>query len=328
MYGSETWAAPPTVMERLDCTELLRRLLGYFWPRICHNEDLYAETDVTEVVKEDLRTLGMDRHFRRDVRFLRIWNSDEWIDSVQAPAEDREGWAELCPRTAHFGEDAGNQAMTSARRLSQGIAKLTWYENPRKDVESGLQITETSMVRSNPLVVQGSREGNLRVEQACEETSLKAPYHESDVVRESEGKARNGVVDYGVKDRRDKRNHPISRSTTIYPSPAFTADSLTTSDSWYATFNLRHFARGRVHEAEIGVYMGIFRLSKLCYYWSTEPVLAAPVVSKIMIRHRQGESNLENPLDLVMLPSSVADAAVLEPMDGHLDQDRDLYTDN
>ncbi|ETN86023.1 hypothetical protein NECAME_06098 [Necator americanus] len=76
------------------------------------------------------------------------------------------------------------------------------------------------------------------------------------------------------------------------------------------------------------MYMGIFRLSELCYYWSTEPVLATPVVSKIMIRHRQGESNLENPLDLVMLPSSVADAAVLEPMDGHLDQDRDLYTDN
>ncbi|KAK6739533.1 hypothetical protein RB195_008184 [Necator americanus] len=30
MYGSEIWAAPSTVMERLDCTErkLLRRLLG------------------------------------------------------------------------------------------------------------------------------------------------------------------------------------------------------------------------------------------------------------------------------------------------------------
>ncbi|KAK6757561.1 hypothetical protein RB195_015398 [Necator americanus] len=48
MYGSETWAAPSTVMEKLDCTErkLLRRLLGYFWPRVCHNENLYAEIDV------------------------------------------------------------------------------------------------------------------------------------------------------------------------------------------------------------------------------------------------------------------------------------------
>ncbi|KAK6757124.1 hypothetical protein RB195_015131 [Necator americanus] len=48
MYGSETWAAPSTVMERLDYTErkLLRRLLGYFWPRVCHNEDLNAEIDV------------------------------------------------------------------------------------------------------------------------------------------------------------------------------------------------------------------------------------------------------------------------------------------
>ncbi|KAK6741209.1 hypothetical protein RB195_009209 [Necator americanus] len=133
MYESETMAAPSTVMERLDCTERkLIRLLGSFWPRVCHNEDLYAEIDVvyrrmtrgryqhlappskaakvnrlrffghisrrpadrlvqrvlksssgsswkkppgrkrnfwTEVVKEDLRTLGVDRQFRRDVRF-------------------------------------------------------------------------------------------------------------------------------------------------------------------------------------------------------------------------------------------------------------------
>ncbi|KAK6735133.1 hypothetical protein RB195_018367 [Necator americanus] len=63
----------------------------------------------TEVVKEDLRTLGVDRQFRRDVRFRRTWNSDEWIDSVHDLAEDREGWAELCLRTAHLGEDAGNR---------------------------------------------------------------------------------------------------------------------------------------------------------------------------------------------------------------------------
>ncbi|KAK6734131.1 hypothetical protein RB195_017732 [Necator americanus] len=82
-------------MERLDCPQrkLLRRLLGYFWPR------------------ETGRSLcsSVDRQFRRDVRFRRIWNSDEWIDSVQALAEDREGWAELCSRTAHLGEDAANR---------------------------------------------------------------------------------------------------------------------------------------------------------------------------------------------------------------------------
>ncbi|KAK6762241.1 hypothetical protein RB195_023090 [Necator americanus] len=175
IYGSETWAAPSTVTERLDCTErkLLRRLLGYFWPTVCHNDDLYAETNVvyrrmtrgryqhlapsskvtkvnrfrffghilrrpadclvqralrslsgslswtktpgrkrkfwTKVVKEDLRTLDVDRQFRRDVRFRRIWNGDEWIDSAQTLAEDREGWAELCSTTAHLGEDAGNR---------------------------------------------------------------------------------------------------------------------------------------------------------------------------------------------------------------------------
>ncbi|KAK6762805.1 hypothetical protein RB195_023491 [Necator americanus] len=37
--------------------------------------------------------------------FLEIWNSDEWIDSVQALAEDRESWAELFSGTAHLGED-------------------------------------------------------------------------------------------------------------------------------------------------------------------------------------------------------------------------------
>ncbi|KAK6760288.1 hypothetical protein RB195_021678 [Necator americanus] len=151
VHGSETLAAPSTVMGRLDCTErkLLRRLLGYFWPRVCHNGELYAEVDVvyrritrgryqhlappskmatenhlgslgniirrpansfvqrvltilsgsswspgrkrklwTEVMKEDLRTLGVERQFRQDVRFRRIWYSDEWIDFVQVLAED------------------------------------------------------------------------------------------------------------------------------------------------------------------------------------------------------------------------------------------------
>ncbi|KAK6762484.1 hypothetical protein RB195_023273 [Necator americanus] len=155
MYGSETWAAPPTVMERLDCTErkLLRLLLGYFWPRVCYNVELCVEVDMvyrrmargkrqrkhvtrksspllwsyikeigrspcstsseeleeatwpkTDVVKEDLRTLGVDRQFRRDVRFRRMWNSDEWIDSVQALAEDREGWAERMATTEQLSD--------------------------------------------------------------------------------------------------------------------------------------------------------------------------------------------------------------------------------
>ncbi|KAK6765542.1 hypothetical protein RB195_025448 [Necator americanus] len=182
MYGSETWVAPSRVMEKLDCTErkLLRRLIGYFRPRVCHNEDLYVEIDVVyrrmtrgrhqhlappskvakvnrlrffghilrrpadrlvqrvlksssgsswkkppggkrkfwnEVVKEDLRTFGVDGQFRREVRFRRIWNSDEWIDSVQALAEDREGWAELCSRTAHLDEDAGVQEWCSGGRV-------------------------------------------------------------------------------------------------------------------------------------------------------------------------------------------------------------------
>ncbi|KAK6765247.1 hypothetical protein RB195_025253 [Necator americanus] len=48
MYRSETWAAPSTAMERLDCTDrkLLKRLIGYFWLSVCHNEDLNAEIDV------------------------------------------------------------------------------------------------------------------------------------------------------------------------------------------------------------------------------------------------------------------------------------------
>ncbi|KAK6744090.1 hypothetical protein RB195_011037 [Necator americanus] len=155
MYGSESWTVPSTVMERLNCTErkLLRRLLGYFWPRVCHNEDLYAEIDVvyhrmtrgrhqhlapplkvvrvnrlrffghiirrpadrlvqrvlrglsdsswksprgrkpkfrSEVVKKDMRTVGVDRQFKRDEN------------------EDREGWPELCSKTAHLGEYEDN----------------------------------------------------------------------------------------------------------------------------------------------------------------------------------------------------------------------------
>ncbi|KAK6755533.1 hypothetical protein RB195_014109 [Necator americanus] len=174
MYGSETWAAPSTVMKRPDCTKtkLPRQLMNHLEPRFCHNEGLRAEIDVvywrmtrgryqhlappskvaaenclrfsghiirrladdlvqrvlrslldssrkrppgrkqkfrTEVVKEDPMILGVDRQFRRDARFRRICNSDEWINSVLALAEDREAWAELCARTTHLGEDAGNR---------------------------------------------------------------------------------------------------------------------------------------------------------------------------------------------------------------------------
>ncbi|KAK6757049.1 hypothetical protein RB195_015091 [Necator americanus] len=97
-----------------------------------------------EVVKQDLRTLGGDRQFRRDVRFRRILSSDEWIDSVQAFAEDRKGWAELCSRI-HLGEDAGNRVRTSARRLSKvksspedfAIEKRTLSFLPKREM-SGL----------------------------------------------------------------------------------------------------------------------------------------------------------------------------------------------
>ncbi|KAK6756168.1 hypothetical protein RB195_014514 [Necator americanus] len=45
----------------------------------------------TELVKDDLGTLGMHRQYKEDVCFHGIWNNDEWINSVQALAEDREG---------------------------------------------------------------------------------------------------------------------------------------------------------------------------------------------------------------------------------------------
>ncbi|KAK6744229.1 hypothetical protein RB195_011124 [Necator americanus] len=84
---------------------VLRNLSGSSWKKPPGRKRKFW----IEVVKENLRTLGVDRQFIRDVRFRRILNSDEWTDSVQALAEDREGWAELCSRTAHLGEDAGNR---------------------------------------------------------------------------------------------------------------------------------------------------------------------------------------------------------------------------
>ncbi|KAK6765684.1 hypothetical protein RB195_025537 [Necator americanus] len=48
MPGSETWAAPATVTEKLDCVErkLFKRLLGYFEPLVCHKGELYSEVDM------------------------------------------------------------------------------------------------------------------------------------------------------------------------------------------------------------------------------------------------------------------------------------------
>ncbi|KAK6763046.1 hypothetical protein RB195_023663 [Necator americanus] len=51
MYGSET-AAPSTGMERLDCKKrkLLRRLLGYFWPRMFYKPFIF----VADVVRDGI----------------------------------------------------------------------------------------------------------------------------------------------------------------------------------------------------------------------------------------------------------------------------------
>ncbi|KAK6761671.1 hypothetical protein RB195_022669 [Necator americanus] len=83
-----------------EVQRVLKSLMGSSWKKPPGRKRKFW----TDVVKEDLRTLGVDRQFRRDVRFRRIWNSDEWIDFMQALTEDREGWAELCSRTAHLGE--------------------------------------------------------------------------------------------------------------------------------------------------------------------------------------------------------------------------------
>ncbi|KAK6763645.1 hypothetical protein RB195_024096 [Necator americanus] len=45
MYRSDTWSARSTVMERLHGTGKKWLWLGYFWPRVSHNGDLYAEND-------------------------------------------------------------------------------------------------------------------------------------------------------------------------------------------------------------------------------------------------------------------------------------------
>ncbi|KAK6764588.1 hypothetical protein RB195_024784 [Necator americanus] len=40
-----------------------------------------------EVAEEGLRTLGVDKRFRRDVRFRRIWTSDEWMCKLSQKIE-------------------------------------------------------------------------------------------------------------------------------------------------------------------------------------------------------------------------------------------------
>ncbi|KAK6758095.1 hypothetical protein RB195_015733 [Necator americanus] len=57
---------------------VLRRLSCSSWKRPPGRKRKFW----TEVLKEDLRTLGVDRQFKRDVTFRRILNSDEWIDSL------------------------------------------------------------------------------------------------------------------------------------------------------------------------------------------------------------------------------------------------------
>ncbi|KAK6742435.1 hypothetical protein RB195_009980 [Necator americanus] len=56
---------------------VLRSLSDSSWKRPPGRKQKF----LTEVLKEDLRTLYAYRQSRRDVGFHRIWNSDEWIES-------------------------------------------------------------------------------------------------------------------------------------------------------------------------------------------------------------------------------------------------------
>ncbi|KAK6755928.1 hypothetical protein RB195_014364 [Necator americanus] len=58
----------------------------------------------TEVVKEDLRTSGVDGQFIRDVKFRCLWNSDGRVDSMRPLVEDRTGLVRICSRTTHPGD--------------------------------------------------------------------------------------------------------------------------------------------------------------------------------------------------------------------------------
>ncbi|KAK6730440.1 hypothetical protein RB195_007110 [Necator americanus] len=87
MYESETWAASSTVMAKIDCSE--RKLLS----------ERREETSVWLLL-----AWGETYCFAGDNGI-----ATNWIDSVQALAEERVGSAELWSRTTHLGEDAGNR---------------------------------------------------------------------------------------------------------------------------------------------------------------------------------------------------------------------------
>ncbi|KAK6743369.1 hypothetical protein RB195_010557 [Necator americanus] len=96
---------------------VLRSFPGSTWKKPANSSPGRKRKFWTEVVKENLRTLSVDRQFGRDVRFCRIWNRDEWIDHVQALAQDREGCAELGSKAAYLGEDASNRGEVCVHKL-------------------------------------------------------------------------------------------------------------------------------------------------------------------------------------------------------------------
>ncbi|KAK6761407.1 hypothetical protein RB195_022463 [Necator americanus] len=94
MYRSETWAAPVTVMEKLDCMErkLFRRLVDYFWQLVRHNEERDQEVDVVY----RLMTRGKRQHLVRPPKvfteklssLLRPWYEETIRPSCSGCPED------------------------------------------------------------------------------------------------------------------------------------------------------------------------------------------------------------------------------------------------
>ncbi|KAK6737376.1 hypothetical protein RB195_019838 [Necator americanus] len=125
------WLAPITNEIKLRvCLSAIRPIMI-----VCHNEDLYAEIDVVyrQMTLENHQHLAPQSKVAKDSKDSgSSWktplgrNRKFWAEVVKEDLKDREGWAELCSRTPHLGEDASGDDISTPIKSNSKPQEMKW----------------------------------------------------------------------------------------------------------------------------------------------------------------------------------------------------------
>ncbi|KAK6760994.1 hypothetical protein RB195_022171 [Necator americanus] len=137
-------------------------------------------------------------------------NSDEWNNSVQALAEDREGWAELCSRATHLGEDAENRELEESEKDFSILPEITPFISGNDSIEKEavrVDYTTTSSPRHDlPSKSKVAEPVSQKVDNAhyIDEETKASPFEDETPAQKANGVSGNTVTRFSSSFQADE----------------------------------------------------------------------------------------------------------------------------